>query len=191
MIRAFAIAASTSLLLLLGLACTGKTKLENPEGQQPAAATIDSQAESRTLGEEIDQLPEAIAPDGDDFSLELALTPEETAQGLMFRPHLAENRGMLFIFKQERIRSFWMKNTLIPLDIIFLDSTGRVADISANATPCHVEPCPQFVSLAPARAVLELNAGAAAAHKIEVGSVIRFRNVPHYPLISAEATEQN
>lgn len=182
--------ASLSLLLPI-LACTGKAKVGNMEAEQLATARIDTQAQADALGEEIDQLPEAIAPDGEDFTLELALTPEETAQGLMFRPHLAPNRGMLFIFKQERIRSFWMKNTLIPLDIIFLDSTGHVADISANASPCHVEPCPQFVSLAPARAVLEINAGAAAAHKIEVGSVIRFRNVPHYPQTSAEATKQN
>ncbi len=108
----------------------------------------------------------------------------------MFRPHLADNRGMLFLFKRERVPSFWMKNTLIPLDIIFLDPAGRVVDIAADAHPCTGEPCPQYLPRGSALAVLEINGGAATAHKIEIGSVIRFQRVPDYPKFPPENPTQ-
>ena len=125
--------------------------------------------------------PRAILPDGSAITLELALTPEEVQTGLMFRPTLAADRGMLFLFEQERVPSFWMKNTLIPLDLVFLDSSGRVVDVIAGAEPCRADPCPQYVPEAPARAVLEIAAGQAAATGIIKESVLVFERVPGYP----------
>jgi len=131
-------------------------------------------------------MPQAVLPDGFAMDLELALTPEEISSGLMFRPSLPENRGMLFLFEHPRLSSFWMKNTLIPLDLVFLDETGAVVDVIANVQPCAADPCPNFPPSTPAMAVLEINAGGATAHDIEVGSSIQFERVPGYPVPAAE-----
>lgn len=173
------------LLSFLTLSCSGKAGTESTVNHPPPTQARKHMATA--ILEETDQLPEATAPDGQIFKLELALTREEITNGLMFRPHLAENRGMLFLFKQERTPSFWMKNCLIPLDIIFLDSRAKVVDISAEVLPCRVEPCPQYIPMAPARAVLELNSGAAAAHQITIGSVLKFQRVPGYPEMKPES----
>ncbi len=127
-------------------------------------------------------LPTAVLPDGATVTLELASTQEEISRGLMFRPSLATDRGMLFLFGQERVPSFWMKNTLIPLDIIFLDSRGHVVDLAASAQPCQAEPCPQYVSKKPAAAVLEMVAGTVARHRLAVGDRLEFARVPQYPV---------
>ncbi len=103
---------------------------------------------------------ELIAPDGHAFSLivELATTPEEQAQGLMFREHLADDAGMLFIFSEPKVLSFWMKNTLLPLDIIFFDADGKFVS-SATMTPCTEEPCQTYPSAGEAAYALEVNVG--------------------------------
>lgn len=99
---------------------------------------------------------------GTRFAVELATTPEDQALGLMFRDSLADDRGMLFIFPTETQRSFWMKNTRIPLDIFYFDSGLRLVNVAENARPCRVARCPSYPSTGPARYVLELNAGKAA-----------------------------
>jgi uncharacterized membrane protein (UPF0127 family) len=128
------------------------------------------------------RLPTATLTDGQVVTLELALTPEEIGQGLMFRPHLPEDRGMLFVFQVERVPSFWMKDTLIPLDLIFLDRNGVVVEIIANAQPCAVEPCPQYIPTKPAKAVLEINAGGAERHGLTAGDQLTFDRVEGYPV---------
>lgn len=135
----------------------------------------------QTPAPRLTELPRALLPGGVAITLELALTPEEIETGLMFRPALPGDRGMLFIFAQERVPSFWMKNTLIPLDLVFIDSSGIVVDVIAEAQPCSAEPCPQYVPDHPARAVLELAAGQAAALGITEGLEIEFERVPGYP----------
>lgn len=93
------------------------------------------------------------------FAVELADDPVETARGLMFREELAADRGMLFDFgRQETERAFWMKNTLIPLDIIFIRADGRVHSIARNTTPHSTDPIP---SNGPVSAVLEIAGGRA------------------------------
>ena len=133
-------------------------------------------------------LPEATLPDGTVLTLELALTDEERARGMMFRPSLPSDRGMLFVFPDTRRRSFWMKDTLIPLDIVYLDPAGHVVSVSADAAPCYEEPCPNYLSSGPAAAVLELNAGAAASHGVVEGVRLEFRRVPGYPRDDVGAT---
>jgi uncharacterized protein len=92
------------------------------------------------------------------FAVELATTPEEQAKGLMFRQSLPEGQGMLFDFHQEQPTSFWMKNTYIPLDMIFIRGDGRILRIAENTVPLSETLVP---SGGPVRAVLEVIAGTA------------------------------
>ena len=127
--------------------------------------------------------PKSVLPDGFEITLELAITPDELAQGLMFRPHLPESRGMLLIFPEERLPNIWMMNTLVALDIIYLDRSGTVVDLVRDAQPCPGEPCPRFTPDGASQAVLEIPAGGAQRHNVEIGSVLEFSNVPGFPVI--------
>lgn len=126
--------------------------------------------------------PACVLPDATVVTLELALTDEQKALGLMFRDVLPPNHGMLFLFDREDFLPFWMKNTLIPLDFIWLDKEGTVVDVKASAPPCKLDPCPSYKPKRPARAVLELAGGQAAAHGVKPGVRLEFRNVPGFPV---------
>lgn len=99
---------------------------------------------------------------GQSFDVEVVTTPEKQALGLMFRDSLANDAGMLFVFPDSKVRSFWMKNTRIPLDIFYFDENLKLVNVSEDTKPCHVQQCPSYPSTGPARYVLELNAGKAA-----------------------------
>jgi len=94
---------------------------------------------------------------------------EEHMRGLMFRQHLPWNGGMLFAFNSEESRAFWMKNTLIPLDMIFVDDNSEIVDIIENVPPCEQDPCPVYPSEEPAQYVLEVNAGFVQQNAVQVG----------------------
>ncbi|HEX5488051.1 MAG TPA: DUF192 domain-containing protein [Rhodanobacteraceae bacterium] len=115
---------------------------------------------------------------GTRFSVELANSPAEQAHGLMGRDHMAAGHGMLFVFRDSAPRTFWMKDTLIPLDMLFFDAGGRLVAIQADAKPCQADPCKLYPSGVPARYVLELNAGTAARLGVRKGDVITFSGVP-------------
>ncbi len=108
------------------------------------------------------------------FYVEIAANDASRSQGLMFRDELARNRGMLFIFPDQRMRAFWMRNTRIPLDIIYIDREFKVVSISANTPPCRSASnrCPSYPSAGPAQYVLEINAGLAAELGLEPGDRI-------------------
>jgi uncharacterized membrane protein (UPF0127 family) len=106
---------------------------------------------------------------GKNFGVELADTQQEQALGLMFRDEMPANQGMLFIFPNEAPRSFWMKNTRIPLDIMYFDKDLKLVSISADTQPCKVSRCPSYPSITPAMYVLELNAGKASELGVELG----------------------
>ncbi len=106
------------------------------------------------------------------FTVEIADTREKQALGLMFRDHLPADHGMLFIFPSEAPRSFWMKNTRIPLDIIYFDAQLHVVGMALDARPCHSRRCPGYPSERPAKFVLELNAGRAEALGLELGDTL-------------------
>lgn len=106
---------------------------------------------------------------GETFSVDLAVTRQEQARGLMFVESMPPDRGMLFIFPGEAPRSFWMRNTRIPLDILYFDSDLALVSVAANARPCAADPCPTYPSRAPARYVLELNAGKAESLGVRPG----------------------
>ena len=99
---------------------------------------------------------------GERFTVELAESSEEQALGLMFRDSLPEDHGMLFLFPGEARRSFWMKNTRIPLDIFYFDAERKLVSVSENTPPCRTQRCPSYPSTGPAQYVLELRAGKAA-----------------------------
>lgn len=107
-------------------------------------------------------------------AVEVADTNEERSQGLMYRESLPENAGMLFIFNEEAPRTFWMKNTLIPLDIIFIGA-DMVVDQVTTAQPCATEQCPIYPSVQPAQYVVEVNAGFAHEHGIAAGDTVEIR----------------
>src|SRR5690606_33396916 len=94
--------------------------------------------------------------------------------GLMHREHLLKEHGMYFIFGEEVWRSFWMKNTLIPLDMIFIDSDGVIVHIVKNAQPCQRERCLTYPSKVPAKYVLEIGGGESTALGIDVGDTVEF-----------------
>ena len=91
------------------------------------------------------------------FDVEIADTSSEWMKGLMYRKTMSQNHGMLFIFQDEEPRSFWMKNTKIALDLVFIDSEGVIVYIETNTQPCKKEPCKNYKS-PPAKYVLEINA---------------------------------
>jgi uncharacterized membrane protein (UPF0127 family) len=109
---------------------------------------------------------------GETFTVEIADSQQEQALGLMFRDSLADDAGMLFIFPNEAPRSFWMKNTRIPLDIMYFDRELKMVSLSADTPPCKVRRCPSYPSLGPAMYVLELNAGSAERLGVGPGSTL-------------------
>jgi uncharacterized membrane protein (UPF0127 family) len=102
------------------------------------------------------------------LSVELAITSEEHQQGLMHRTVLPEGTGMLFVFKAPMALEFWMKNTLIPLDILFFDADGALVSVH-TMEPCHKDPCPKYPSGASASYALEVPAGFAKMHGVGEG----------------------
>jgi uncharacterized protein len=103
------------------------------------------------------------------FAIELALSDAQTEQGLMFRRSMAPDAGMLFDFKSPTNVTMWMKNTLIPLDMLFLDSSGRIIDIHERAVPLSTD---IIAGKAPARYVIELNGGTVARLGIKPGDQV-------------------
>lgn len=106
-----------------------------------------------------------------EIAVEIVDRRDEITRGLMYRPHMPENSGMLFIFPGEEIRSFWMKDTYISLDIIFVNSQKEIETIQANTQPLSTEPVPSHT---PAQYVIEVNAGFAEKHQIRTGDRINF-----------------
>ena len=110
--------------------------------------------------------------------VEVARTSDELMRGLMYRRELAADSGMLFVFTGEDIRRFWMRNTYVPLDMVFLDARRVVVGIEANAVPLdETSRGPD----APAQYVVEVRAGAAKQHGLDVGARAEFRNLGRNP----------
>jgi uncharacterized protein len=122
--------------------------------------------------------PRVEMPSGAVYRVELATYPEDQAQGLMYRENLPEKTGMLFVFPEISPHHFWMKNTMIPLDMIWLDESGRVLFVSENTPPCKADPCPTYGPDQPVRYVLEIAGGKAAAENVKTGVVLRIKDVP-------------
>jgi uncharacterized membrane protein (UPF0127 family) len=129
--------------------------------QNRAVASAPDAAAPRTAPSGLDLVPLEIrsATGTHPFTVEVARTPDEQAQGLMFRGALAADEGMIFPFPRPRVASFWMRNTLIPLDMIFIRADGTIARIAAETVPHSEE---SVSSGEPVTAVLEIRGGRAA-----------------------------
>jgi uncharacterized membrane protein (UPF0127 family) len=152
------VAATVAMIALAG--CTGQPQMAEAQVQSPAGLA---------------QVPLTVrsANGAHKFLVEVAETPEEQATGLMNRPTLAPDLGMIFPYAPAQDVAFWMKNTLIPLDMIFIRPDGTIARIEENAVPLSLEPVP---SLEPVTAVLEINGGRAAELGIEAGDKVDWRH---------------
>ena len=124
--------------------------------------------------------PRIVFPDGYVIGVEVAADDATRAQGLMYRDRMGENRGMIFIFTETGEYPFWMKNTLIALDMIWLDEGKRIVHISHDVPPCKADPCPNYPPNAKASSVLELAAGVAAKHHLANGDVLRFEGMESF-----------
>ena len=112
---------------------------------------------------------------GSRYEVEIADDVAERARGLMFRDSMADKHGMLFVHEREEPQAYWMKNTHIPLDILYFDAGKRLVSQQRDVPPCSAgDGCPPYPSTAPAKFVLELNAGEAARLKLKDGEALKF-----------------
>ena len=119
-----------------------------------------------------------VFPDGTAVSLEVADTEPVRQRGLMFREHLAPNEGMIFVFPEPGYYPFWMKNTLIPLDMLWLDSQARIVSIARSVPPCKADPCPSYPPSGTSSYVIEVVSGFARQHGLKVGDAVKLEGVP-------------
>jgi uncharacterized membrane protein (UPF0127 family) len=154
---------SAALLLLVGCGAS----------QSPSTPPTSTTASSAPLT----TAPRVVFPDGYAVSVEVAADDATRQQGLMYRDRMPETNGMIFIFQQSAEYPFWMKNTLIPLDMIWIDDEKRIAHVSSDVQPCKADPCPSYPPKAIARYVLETAAGVAAKHKLAAGQTLRFEGL--------------
>ena len=109
------------------------------------------------------------------FDIEIADTAQEREIGLMNREFLALDSGMLFVFEKEDVYNFWMKNTLIPLDIIWINKDNRISFIKENASPCKTDICETFGPNEKSIYILEINGGLVKKMGLGVGDLIKIR----------------
>jgi len=121
----------------------------------------------------------AVFPSGAEFSLEIAATAQQRQMGYMYRENVPAEEGMLFLFDEDDRHGFWMKNCLVSLDLIWLDAQFRVVEIHSDVPPCvEGEGCPSNQPMRPARYVLEVAAGRAAAEMLRVGDQLVIHSDP-------------
>ncbi len=154
---------SAVLLVACALACA--QRVAAPPSAPAATAVSDTAS------------PRIILPDKSVIAVEVAANEELRSQGLMYRDHLADDRGMIFLFPQAGEYPFWMKNTLIPLDMIWSDANHRIVHIAHDVPPCKADPCPNYPPHAVASSVLELAAGVAAKHHLAEGNTLKFEGM--------------
>lgn len=120
---------------------------------------------------------------GKRYAVEVADTDDTRAQGLMFRDEMAEDRGMFFVHPRNEMQAYWMKNTKIPLDILYFDPQLKLVSQSRDTPPCSGgDSCPPYPSTAPAQYVLELNAGEAAKLNLQDGDQLKLsKSIPLQP----------
>ena len=113
-------------------------------------------------------------PSGKVLQAEVMVSDEDRAMGLMFRPSLPLDRGMIFVFETSDHHAIWMKNCRFPIDILWLDEERRIAHVEESVPPCRADPCPSYVPMRRASYVIELNAKQARREKAVVGATVRF-----------------
>jgi hypothetical protein len=114
-------------------------------------------------------------PSGKVLKVEVMVKDEDRAMGLMFRPALPADQGMLFIFEASEFHGIWMKNCKFPIDILWLDAQKAIVHLEESVPACKAEPCPVYQPLRKASYVVELNAGQARREKAVVGKSLEFQ----------------
>jgi uncharacterized membrane protein (UPF0127 family) len=155
------------LVAVLTISPGGKsvsTYTPRTEPSQPTAYMFKKQGELRFLSPKQDFIA--------GIDIELAQDDAQRQLGLMYRDTLAENQGMLFLFDNEEVRAFWMKNTILSLDMIFVNARNEIVTIHKYTTPYSEE---TYESTGPAKYVLEVNAGYADKRKVSVGDRVSWR----------------
>lgn len=162
-------------LSLAMLGCSSAVTAVSPTDanshQQPAVAHSATQA-GQTL-----PISAQVAIANQVIQLEVAKTPQQQAMGLMYRAQLADNRGMIFPFAPARPVSFWMKNVVIPLDMVFVRD-GTVQAVASNVPPCKTDPCPVYGPPTPIDQVIELRGGRAKELGLQVGDRVTVQYRP-------------
>jgi uncharacterized protein len=164
----------TLLSIVLGVMLFG---CSTPTPAKPPGVTITSEATTPVAqitnqGQVLPISGYAVLPNGTKLELEVARTPQQQAMGLMYRPALPDNRGMLFEFSSPQPVNFWMKNVPVALDMLFLHK-GVVKYIAASVPPCAKEPCPTYGPNTLIDQVIELRAGRAAELGLKKGDSIK------------------
>ncbi len=155
------------LLGILLMGCSMQTTAKSPT-PTPSATTQTAAPAGQTLPISA----KATVPNGTTIELEVAKTQEQQEKGLMYRPALPDNRGMLFQFPSAQPVSFWMKNVPVPLDMVFLQN-GMVKYVETSAPPCTKEPCPTYGPNVPVDTVIELRSGRAAELNLQQGDRVK------------------
>jgi uncharacterized protein len=156
------------LILLLLVGCDDGAADPGGSAATPSEPRAEAPATESSGGAELRTVTiDASSGEKVEVRVEIADRASERARGLMHRTTLAENRGMLFVFRSEERLSFWMKDTLIPLSIAFMDTEGRIVDIQ-DMKPLDDDP-PSYVSAEPAQYALEVNQGYFEERGVEVG----------------------
>ena len=153
------------------VACSPQTQAEASADKSITMAQADAPAVHPVSGLEVIPLSVQTDEGSYDFRVEVADTPEAQAQGLMFRTELGEFEGMIFPYDGTTAQSFWMKNTPLPLDIIFIGPDRKISNIAAMTTPYSLE---SVYSVGPVLGVLELSGGRAAELGIEAGDTVEW-----------------
>lgn len=113
-------------------------------------------------------------PSGTVLSTEVMVEDNDRAMGLMFRPSLAKDRAMLFVFDTADFHGIWMKNCKFPIDIVWLDEARKVVHVAEGVPPCTKEPCPVYQPMQRAAFVVEMNAAQAKREKVVKGATLEF-----------------
>ncbi|NJM69608.1 MAG: DUF192 domain-containing protein [Scytonema sp. RU_4_4] len=143
-----------------------------PSSQSQAPMSSQQKPPTKNAGQQLPISAVAVIPDGTKIQLEVAQTRQQQEMGLMYRPTLPDNRGMLFQFPSPIQANFWMKNVPVPLDMVFM-LDGKVQYIAASAPPCNSNPCPTYGPQTPINQVIELRSGRAAQLGLKVGSYVK------------------
>jgi len=159
-----------AMLLLAGIGTSG-CYAQNGEASAQSSTSDAAQSQLSEAGLRLASLSIRSGDATHKFTVEVARTAAEQARGLMFRTELAPDKGMIFPFEEDRVASFWMKNTVIGLDIIFVRRDGTIESIAANTVPYSLESVRSGEAVG---AVLELAGGRAAELSIKPGDMVEW-----------------
>ncbi len=155
--------------MILVVLSAGLTAIAGQDGSQ-SSGEKSRQARSKALSDA--RRAEVVFPKGRVVIAEIADTPEKMQRGYMFREQVGEEDGMIFVYPSTSFHAMWMKNTLVPLDMVWMDADFRVVHIERSVPPCRKDPCPAYGSLRRASYVLEVRGGSIAPDQLALGDRI-------------------